>query len=163
MMTQVSAPPPASLPKWMKIIVILSFTLNLAVIGLVGGLALRFAGGRDVPMIAAQNLGYGPWSRAFEREDYRALRRAFEAGGHDFRAFARAETEDRAALIAALRSAPFDVAAFDAATLRMAQRGRERLDLGQDLIRAHVIALSQDRREKIADRMERRSKDRERR
>ena len=158
-MTQTSA----TLPRWMKILVIASFTLNLAVIGLAGGLALRFAGGRDVPMITSQTPGFGPWFHAFKREDYRALRRAFDDRGLDFRAFARADREDRAELIAALRSEPFDAAGFDAVQARMAERGRERLALGQDLIRDHVAALPLDRRHEIARRMERRYKDRDQR
>jgi uncharacterized membrane protein len=148
--------PSSLLPRWMKALIILSFAMNLMVAGIVGGIALRGIGGSPVPMMTGQVPGFGPWSKALRREDYRALRKAFEARGLDFRAFARADREDRAALVAALRSSPFDLDAFDAAHRRISEHSSERVELGQDLIRAHIQTLSDERRAEIADRMERR-------
>lgn len=145
----------SNLPRWVKALIIASFALNLLVFGSVAGMALRGFGGKP-PLAEAQAPGFGPWTGALQREDYRALRRNFDAKGLDFRAFARADREDRAALASALRADPFDIAAFDAAHERLNKRALERLELGQDLMRAHVLGLTPKRRQDLATRLEKR-------
>lgn len=159
--TAMNTPATPTLPRWMKALIIASLALNLLVLGAGAGMAIRFAGGDGPPAFVSQAPGFGPWTKALKREDYRALRKAFDDKGHDFRAFTRQDREDRSALIAALRATPFDLAAFDAAHGRMAKRNLDRLELGQDLIRTHIMALTPERRAEIADRMARRMKPRD--
>lgn len=149
-----AAPPQPRLPARIRWLLIGSLTLNLLIIGLVAGMALRFGAGPP-QMIAERSLGFGPWSGGLEREDYNALRKGFEAKGQDLRAAARADRAARAALVAALRAEPFDPAALDAIIAEMQQRTLERLELGQTLIRAHVLAMTPAARHAFADRLER--------
>jgi uncharacterized membrane protein len=143
------------LPRRLRWLLIGSLTLNLLVVGVVAGVALRFAGGDRLPPPAERSLGFGPWSGGLERQDYRALRRGFEAAGTDLRSVWREERADRQALVAALRAEPFDAAALDAVAGRMQARTLERLALGQRLIRDHVLAMSPAERAAFADRLDR--------
>lgn len=147
------AKPP--LPRRFRWLLIASLTLNLLVVGAVVGTALRVAGGGRMLPPAERSLGFGPWSGGLDRDDYRALRRGFEQSGRDPREGRAAEMADRQALIAALRAEPFDPSTLDAIAARMQARTLERLDLGQRLIRAHVVAQSPEARRAIADRLER--------
>lgn len=152
-------PRPAATRRWL---LIASLTLNLLVVGVVAGTALRHAGGEGGPE-AGRALGFGPWSRGLSHEDHQALRRAFEASGQDFRAAWREERADRAALILALQAEPFDPAALDAIAARMHARSIARMDLGQQLIRDHVVAMTPQARRAFAERMQaepRRERDR---
>lgn len=153
-MSDVAAEKPR-LPRRLRWLLIVSLTLNLLVVGVVAGVALRFAGGDRLPPPAERSLGFGPWSGGLERQDYRALRRGFEAAGTDLRSVWREERADRQALVAALRAEPFDAAALDTVAGRMQARTLERLALGQRLIRDHVLAMSLAERAAFADRLER--------
>lgn len=153
------APPPVPekprIPARFRWLLIGSLTLNLLVVGAVAGMALRFAGGDRMPPPTERSLGFGPWSGGLEREDMRALRKGFDASGTDLRAAWREERADRAALFAVLRAEPFDPAELDAVAARMQARTLERLDLGQKLIRDHIVAMSPEARRAFADRLER--------
>lgn len=147
--------PAPRLSRRIRWLLIGSLTLNLVVVGAVAGVALRFAGGDRMPAPAERTLGFGPWSGGLERQDYRALRKGFEAAGQDLRGLWREERADRAALVAALRAEPFDSKALDDVAARMQARTLARLDLGQRLIRDHVLAMTPDQRRAFADRLER--------
>jgi uncharacterized membrane protein len=155
--TPSSAPSPAKppLPRRFRWLLIASLTLNLLVVGAVVGTALRVAGGGRLPPPAERSLGFGPWSGGLDRDDYRALRRGFEQSGRDLRDARAAENADRQALITALRADPFDPATLDAVAARMQARTLERLEFGQQVIRAHVVAMSPQARRAFADRLER--------
>lgn len=140
-----------AMPRRLRWLLIGSLTLNLLVVGVVAGTALRFAGSGGY---AERTLGFGPWSHGLTHEDMSALREAYRASGEDFRAAWREERADRTALVAALRAEPFDLAAMDAITARMAERGGARAALGQRLIREHIAAMSPEARRALAERME---------
>lgn len=143
-----------ALSRRLRWLLIGSLTLNLLVVGVVAGTALRFAGGLPGSGGAERSLGFGPWSRGMNHDDIKALREAYRASGEDFRAAWHEDRADRAALVAALRAEPFDPAAMDAITARMAERGEARMALGQRLIRDHIMALPPEARRAFADRME---------
>lgn len=152
-------PPPAAtrprLPGHLRWILVASLTLNLLVVGAVAGAALRFAGGAHMDMPAERSLGFGPWSGALERDDVRALRKGFERSGRDLGRARAEERADREALVAALRAEPFDPATLDTVAARMQARTLDRLDLGQKLIRDHIVAMTPKARRAFADRLER--------
>jgi len=148
------AAPAARLSRGLRWLLIGSLMLNLLVVGVGVGAALRFGGDGMMPP-AARSLGFGPWSGGLERSDFRALRKAYEGRGQDLRSLWREERADRAALVAALKAEPFDPAALDAVADRMAARNRERMDVGHSLIRAHVVAMSPAERQAFAERLER--------
>ncbi len=147
-MTAAAAKP--ALPRRLRWLLIGSLTLNLLVVGVVAGSALRFAGGGP----GDRSLGFGPWSRGLSHEDHAALRESYKASGEDFRAAWQQDRADRAALVSALRAEPFDMAAVDAIATRMQDRGVARMELGQRLIRDHIAAMTPEARRAFADRLE---------
>ncbi|MFN6979897.1 MAG: periplasmic heavy metal sensor [Gemmobacter sp.] len=134
----------------------LSLALNLAVAGLAAGVILRQGGALPgaPPRAVALDPGFGPFAAALSPEDRRALRRAFLAERGAVLEGIRADRADRAALVAALRADPFDPAAMDAAAARLTARGQERAELGQRLIRAHVLGMTAAERADFAARLE---------
>jgi len=146
--------PPARRTRAWTWILTLSLAANVLVAGLGLGTWLRQSGPPPEPLQAERRLGFGQWAAGLEREDHRALRQAFDARGMDFRGLRQAEMADRRALLEALRATPFDAAAFAAITDRITARAMDRMSLGNELIRDHVIAMDDSRRRAFADRLE---------
>lgn len=124
--------------------------LNLALVGLMGGAALRGMGeGRMRP-----DLGFGPFSEALGPEAHQRMRAAFMGHRPDLKARRdqrRAETE---ALLGALRAEPFDPSAFETALGQMAGRAEQEAALGRQLLAAEVRQMSGAERHAFADRLE---------
>jgi hypothetical protein len=111
-----------------------SLALNLLIVGLVAGLALRAGPGADGHP-ALRDLGLGPFVLAMDRDDRAALRERLAA--QDLRADRIALGRSLRGLQAALRSEPFDRAAA-AAALTDGRRAAEALQAG-----AHAALLDQ--------------------
>lgn len=146
--------------RWLRAALVLSLGVNLAVAGVFGGLWLRGMdetrhGSPRAPVV--RDSGFGPWSGALDDADRSALRRAFRdavAEGRPLRESWRAEREDHAALVAALRSEPFDISEIDMIAARMRARSLERQELGHDLIRSRLTEMTTSERLTFADRLE---------
>lgn len=142
------------LPKtatWVKVVLVLSLGLNLAILGIVAGAVLKDGPGhRGMP----RDLSFGPFSAAFSREDRRALRSGFIDKAPDFRSGRLAAQAEFAALLVALRADPFDPAAFQTALGAIEKRNADRLALGRALIEDRIIDLSPQDRLAFADRLE---------
>lgn len=136
--------------RWMRLALIVSVALNLAVAGVVAG-ALWHGG---PPMRPPRDMGFGPFGEALSEADRRALRRAFHEKGPDMRAERQAMRDDMATLAAALRAEPLDPAALEAAFDGMSARMRGMLSLGETLIYEHAVALSPAERSALADRLD---------
>lgn len=145
-------PPPARSPLWMRILLALSLTLNLAVLGIVAGALLRDHDERR-PM-PVRDLGFGAFDDALSPDDRRELRRAFMDEGPDFRGARRAMRQDFAAILTALRADPFDPAALQTVLDRQNARGAEMLAFGQKLLSERVAAMDPAARLAFADRLE---------
>lgn len=134
-----------------RIALAISVALNLAVAGLAVGAWLKEGPPRDR---MARDLSFGPFSEALSQEDRRALRKAFLDRAPGFREARAAAREEFAALLAALRTSPFDPAALEAALEAVETRMASRLDLGRDLIAARLMQMSDAERSAFADRLE---------
>lgn len=161
MTTDPAAPPPppetlvapAAPGRGLRIALAVSVALNLAVAGVVAGAVWRMGSdGRPVP--AVRDLGFGPFAGALTDDDRRELRRAFLRQAPDMRATRAAMREDMAAVLAALRSDPYDPQALRVALDRATRRTAERLALGQDLIFDRISAMTPEARRAFADRLE---------
>ena len=146
-----AAPQPRS-PLWMRVLLALSLTLNLAVLGIVGGAALR-SHDEERPL-PVRNLGFGAFDGALSPEDRKELRRAFVTEAPDFRGARRGMRQDFAAILEALRAEPFDPAALQIVLDRQNARGAEMLAVGQKLIFDRVAAMDPEARRAFADRLE---------
>jgi uncharacterized membrane protein len=136
----------------MKVLLAVSLAMNLGVLGLVGGAALRGAGDRGRPDV--RDIGFGPFSDALSPQDRQELRRAFLRDGGNPRAMRQMMRAEVGTLLQVLRTEPLQEAGVRAAFSQFLQRGQERLELGQRLLADRIIAMSPDDRARFADRLE---------
>lgn len=146
-------PAPGGSPgsRGVKIALVLSVALNLAVAGLVLGAWLGGGPHKGMP----RDLSFGPFSDALSDDDRRALRRGLMDRAGEFRSSREAARAEFAALLASLRADPFDPAAMTVALAAIETRNAERLELGRSLIETRLVAMSTAERQAFADRLER--------
>ncbi len=142
--------------RWLKITLVVSLALNLAVAGLVAGAALK---GR--PDTDARD-GLWPYSRALP-EPYRDdLMRALRESRRDWIADREALGSTRAELAAALVAEPFDAAAVTALLARQRDRFNALADRGAALLVEQIGRMSPEERLAYAEALERGPQGRER-
>lgn len=140
----------------LRVALFLSVALNLLVVGLIGGAALRHHGGfvRSADLDPAFDAGVGPFGHALTRDQRRAFGTAIE-GSRD--AFARNRDEMRARLgdmLNALRATPFDIERLKL-LVGEAQDGLiARQRIGTDALVAEIGSMSDAERAAFADRLE---------
>lgn len=140
----------SSAPRWMRLALVGSLALNLAVAGLVGGAFLAHRGdhpeGRDGP-----DISIGALPHVLGREDRQALREGLRAHRDERRT---AAINDLKALSAALRTDPFDPGAVQAVFDRQVTRLSEGLREGQQIMAGRFAAMPRSERVAIADRLD---------
>lgn len=138
----------------LKIALAISVALNLAVAGLVAGVALHGPPGGRADMV--REMGFGPFEGALSDADRDALRKVVRDRFGDIRAARRQMQADNEALLAALRADPFVAEALTAAMNAQAGHLAERLQFGSDVLRDHLLSLSDEERRAFAERLEER-------
>ena len=133
----------------LRIALVLSLAVNLAVGGVLAGSFLR-----DGPPRAGRDFGLGPISEALSREDRKALRAAFVAQHPDIGADRQAMRGDIDALLVTLRATPFDPAALDAALATIAERNGALIATGRAVLAERIKTMDADTRAAFADRLE---------
>jgi uncharacterized membrane protein len=146
-----AAPAPRT-GRGVRIALILSLTLNLLVLGIVGGSILAH-GWRDDPR-RVRDVGFGPYTEALSPEDREALRDGFMKSAPDFRKQREAARADVVRLADAIRAEPFDRAAVAAVMDDQAERIAERMHLGRGLLLDRLEAMGPEARMVLADRIE---------
>lgn len=136
----------------MKIALILSLTLNLLILGMMGGAMLAHGGPHGPGGI--RDIGFGPYTEALTGEDRKALREAFFKAAPDFRAGREEMRADVARLAAAIRAEPYDRAAVEAVMTSQAARIEDRLQLGRGLLLDRLDAMGPEARAALAERIE---------
>lgn len=134
----------------LKIALVISVALNLAVAGLVLGAWLGDGHRKGMP----RDLTFGPFSEALSDADRRELRKALMSRAGEFRNSREAARADFEGLLVALRADPFDPAAMTAALAAIETRNAERLELGRSLIETRLTEMSTEDRRAFADRLE---------
>ncbi len=148
-----SNPEQKSEKPWMRILLVASLGLNLAIAGMFVG--AKLSGGQhrnwDRGREAAQ---LGPYGRAFTKEDRAALRQNMQARGDSFRTHRKNMRAAATALIETLRAEPFDIDAARTvlATQRSAQIALQ--DEGQELMLNHLASMTPEARATFADNLE---------
>jgi len=154
-------PEPAGQPRrWLKVLLVVSLGLNLAVAGIVIGAALdhRRADIRPEPAALARDLGLGPYARALPHEMQRELGRSVLAlsrqGGEGRRPLRMELRQGFRGMLSELRSEAFD--AERAAALLAQQSGalEARRRLGQEALVDLLAGMSLEDRIAYADRLE---------
>lgn len=143
---------PTRAPRWMKIALVVSVALNLAVVGMVAGAAL-FGPGRD-HRLNVREVGFGPFDRALSLKDREALREEFQSRMGGRWTEIKSIRKDLQDMLVALRADPFQPDTLWTLASQQEQRLTERLKLGQKLLIERVIAMSTEERLRFADRLE---------
>lgn len=126
-----------------------SVALNLAVLGIVAGVAINHPREGD----PSRGFAFGPFNGALTPEDRRALRREFREAMPDLRqSFGRMRAEF-GQMQGILRAEPYDPAAFAALLENQRARGDRMMATAQRLIADHVAAMSPPDRRAFADRL----------
>jgi uncharacterized membrane protein len=137
--------------RWQRLLLVGSLALNLAVVGVVAGIAF---GGGPKERLQRFDLTVGPLTRAMDQDRRDAVRDALRDSGAFRPADRSGMRRDMAALLDALRDDQFDVDAFRDVLMRQ----RERLQSGQaavvDAVAVQVTDMSAQERAAFADRLE---------
>jgi Spy/CpxP family protein refolding chaperone len=145
-MTTADAPSPRNSPAWLKLLLILSLTANLLVIGIIAGRELRQDGRRG---------GVG-WILDLVPEERRELAEAHFA---EARALFEAD-DDRGALmdavLAAIRAEPYDPSAVEAAMAAFGESRAERWKVVRERLSTLLAELTPAERAAFADNFEER-------
>lgn len=138
-------------PNWKRILFVASLALNLAVIGVLVGVAIN---GGPKERLQRFDLTVGPLTRAMDEGRRDAVRNQLRESG----AFRPSDREDMrrdaAALLDTLRADTFDAQAFS----DLMARQRVRVDQGQvvmlDAVTAQIAQMDAAERSDFADRIE---------
>ncbi|MBE1283948.1 MAG: periplasmic heavy metal sensor [Rhodobacteraceae bacterium] len=140
--------------RWVRLLLIVSLTANLAVAGLVAGAAWRFHGtdkGRPPPSVGAMLF------RELPREERRSLRtELWSENGNAKGGFRERRLADGQAVTAALRAVPFDPAALRSVLDGQAQSREAYQARIQAAWITRVEDMSDAERAQYADRLEKR-------
>ena len=139
----------------LKIALAISVAVNLAVAGLVGGIAVRGGPGMHGDL-AVRDLGFGPFDGALSPQDRDGLRQVLRGRLGEVRTARRQFQTDALAILTALRVEPFDPAGLTSAMDGQVQHLRQRMEFGNAIIRDHILGLTTDERLAFADRLEHR-------
>lgn len=143
-------PAPRRHRNWLRIALVASLAVNLAVGGMVAGAVLR----RGVPLRAECDAGLGPIADAMTRGDRRQLRDALVARYRELGADGAALSGDYDLLLESLRAEPFAPAAVDAALVSLAARNADRLEAARAILSGYVGGLTPEARILLADRLD---------
>lgn len=149
-----AAPQAPRAGRGLKIALAISVALNLAVAGLVAGVALHGPPGGRADMV--RDMGFGPFEGALSDADRDALRKVVRDRFGDIRAARRQMQADSEALLAALKADPFVPEALTSAMAAQAGHLAERLQFGSEVLRDHLLSLSDEDRRAFAERLEER-------
>ncbi|MBY6112846.1 periplasmic heavy metal sensor [Mameliella alba] len=136
--------------RWLRVMLFVSLALNLLVMGAVAGFVVKGPpsprGDRSDPVL--------PYTRAFDEEQRRALRRALWRSFPKDGSVRAAYLADYQQALGILRSDPFDRAALAALLTAQSERGAEARLRGQEVLMTFLGELSADERKAYADRLE---------
>jgi uncharacterized membrane protein len=138
-----------------KIVFAISITLNIAVLGAIGGAALRFGKGPHAGKAHLKERQIGSvYMRALSRDQRRELGRQMrdlDVDNKETRANIEAGFQEA---IRILRSEEFDKEAFETVVKGHAARSYQRLENAQGILLSHITSMSFDQRSAYADRIE---------
>jgi len=134
----------------MKIVLFISLALNLLVVGLVVGAMLGDPRERDRNP-ALRDIGFGPFVAALPLKDQNDLGRAMERQAGAFRENRTKMRASFEAILAALRTDPFDADAFRQIVTDQQAGIMERQVLGRTLLLERITGMDASERAEYAD------------
>jgi uncharacterized membrane protein len=153
-MTENKAPVPVSgASRGFKILLALSLAVNLAVLGVVAGTALKMRYDGERPT-ATRDIAFGPFTEALSRDQRRALFKGMAERGGNLRQAREQFRSDVAAIAESLRRSPFDAEEFRSLIAQQGARLEVRADEGRQALAALVTSMPEAERLEFADRLE---------
>lgn len=148
--------PPDAPPKrpWVKIALAVSVALNLGVVGVVAGAAIKANRSDGMRQPVVRELNFGPFTAALTRPQRRDMLRDFARDAprlRDMRAQIGGEFE---AILVAVRAEPFDPEALTAALAAQSASTTARLEAGRKSLQSVIEAMTPEDRAAYADRLE---------
>ena len=141
--------------RWVKVLLGLSLAVNLAVAGMVAGIALRHDGGGERSDRVAYLAAFGaPYMRALPRDDRRALLRSLRSGEGGPLPDSAARRAMFHEVVEVLRARPFEPQALAEAVSRQAEASVAAQRRLQGAWLGVVAAMSQEERMAYADAVE---------
>ncbi|OUD09097.1 hypothetical protein BVC71_10325 [Marivivens niveibacter] len=133
----------------LRVLLVVSLALNLLVAGvLVGGISK----GRQFSPKGNFDISVGPFSRAFEEEDRRAIRDDLRARMAEF-ATPQEQSASMQTLIAAMRADPFVEDAVTEQFETQRENAAEAMRIGQEVVLNRLREMSVEEREEFTDRL----------
>lgn len=144
--------PAGSAPRWMRLTLALSLTVNLIVVALIAGAFVRGPGGRPDRLGAE---GFGAYAQAMDRADRRALFQQMHKGAGDG---ASKDARDRrkaqlAAVVQALDAEPFRLEDLKTAMEAQEAGMHAQIARAHDALLGYFGKMSQAERQAFADRL----------
>ena len=137
--------------RFMRLALILSVALNLAIAGLVIGASLKF---RAEPPPPIRDLNFGDFSAAMTPGQRADLRRHFVDQAPDLGQLRGQMRREREALLVILRAEPFDATGFGNALAETRKRHTERSSQAEAALREVIAQMSSAERRDLAARVE---------
>lgn len=149
-----SQTPPARTGRWVKVALVASLAVNLAVAGIVGGAVLRHGQGGGDRADFPRDPAFGGYARALSREDRRAILTEMRSVRPDRAALRDDRIKTYGMVIAALTAEPFDPAAVKTLLVAQLEMSTQAQALGQDLLLSRITQMSRSQRAAFAARLQ---------
>ncbi len=150
--TDTGTPVAAPMRRSLRILLIASLAFNMLIVGIGAG-ALISGRMADGPRRGI-DLSLGPLVEALDESDRRAIMRSLRDAPHVRRPSRDARRADLGAVVAALRTDPFDPAAVAAPLDAARSRALGVMGAGQEALIARITAMTPQQRQAFADRLE---------
>ena len=168
-MSDVQTPPSADTapvsarraPTWMKLLLAASLAINLGIVGVVTGAALKFQRGDMVS--GPRDVSFGPYTEALSHEQRKELFKHLSGRDGGLRDLRKVIEADMSVVLDSLRASPFDAGVFRAALENQSNRLTARVADGRQGLVDVVTMMSDAERADFASKLERRLKDKRRR
>ena len=144
----------SSVKLWVRMLLLVSLGLNVAIAGIALGAFYRFGAPSSDKRPPRGDEIAGTYTRALNSEDRRAIARQMRRQQRDVlptRAEFRAQFQD---VVAALRSEDFDAEVLADLFAQQRAFGMKRAELGHDLLLERLTLMSAEERAGFADRLE---------
>lgn len=137
--------------RWLRVVLVLSLALNLIIVGLVAGAAMRF-GHKGPPPHVGEHPG-SPILRALDHDDRREVGRSIRKTYRAYAATAESEQSFYLKLADVIEADPLQPDALRDASAALDMRMSERRVIAQKAWMEKVLGMSADDRRAYAERM----------